>query len=34
MKKGIFFIIMVCFSFSQFEAGKKAVGGEVSNGLT
>ena len=30
MKKGIIFIIMVCFSFSQFEAGKKAVGGEVS----
>jgi hypothetical protein len=30
MKNGIIFIIMVCFSFSQFEAGKKAVGGEVS----
>ena len=30
MKKGIIFITMVCFLFSQFEAGKKAVGGEVS----
>lgn len=29
MKKGIFLIVMVCFSFSQFEAGKKAVGGQV-----
>jgi len=30
MNKVIIFTIMTCLSFSQFEAGKKAVGGQVS----
>jgi len=31
MKKMLLPILMVCFSFAQFEAGKKMVGGHVSN---